>query len=156
MSDKPEIRCFSLDQANAVAALHARCFDRSWSLVDFQRYAQLDAYTGVTAWAKGQFAGFALASRSADEAEILTLAMAPECRCKGIARLMLPSLLSRLEEQGAGSVFLEVGETNLPAIALYRSCAFEMVGTRPGYYSTANGQEDALIMRFIASQQNRL
>jgi ribosomal-protein-alanine N-acetyltransferase len=45
-------------------------------------------------------------------------------------------------------LWLEVRESNAPAIALYDSYGFAVVGTRKGYYpaDNGNGREDALLM----------
>ena len=51
-------------------------------------------------------------------------------------------------DQGATSLFLEVGVDNEPAIALYEGLGFERVGRRAGYYTRADGEiVDAIVMR---------
>ena len=46
------------------------------------------------------------------------------------------------------AIFLEVGEDNPAAIALYRAAGFGQVGRRPGYYRRKDtGRIAALIMR---------
>ena len=67
---------------------------------------------------------------AADEAEILTIAVEPAARASGLATALLSHHLSRLARAGAGGVFLEVDETNLPALALYRRFGFRQVGRR--------------------------
>jgi ribosomal-protein-alanine N-acetyltransferase len=48
----------------------------------------------------------------------------------------------------AEALFLEVDETNRPAIALYKRFGFRQVGRRPNYYSSADGSSaGALVMR---------
>jgi ribosomal-protein-alanine N-acetyltransferase len=44
-------------------------------------------------------------------------------------------------------MFLEVGESNVPAVGLYRTCGFSPVGRRPDYYRDSEGRrETAVIM----------
>ena len=43
----------------------------------------------------------------------------------------------------AERLFLEVDETNQPAIALYRRFGFREVGKRPRYYQSAEGASPA-------------
>ena len=48
--------------------------------------------------------------------------------------------------EGMEEMLLEVRESNVPAIQLYKSTGFETVGKRQDYYQ--NPQEDALVMRW--------
>jgi [ribosomal protein S18]-alanine N-acetyltransferase len=60
----------------------------------------------------------------------------------------MDAVLRRLHAQRAEALFLEVDETNLPAIALYAGLGFHEVGKRPAYYQTAGQRKaSALVMR---------
>ena len=48
---------------------------------------------------------------------------------------------------GANLIYLEVRPANTAAIRLYESMGFRQAGLRPGYYQSASGREDALVMR---------
>jgi ribosomal-protein-alanine N-acetyltransferase len=74
-----------------------------------------------------------------DEAEIITVAIAPEARGKGHARPLLARHLDELSRRGVARVHLEVEEENAPAIALYRRLRFQDTGRREGYYQKADG-----------------
>ena len=65
---------------------------------------------------------------------------APEQR-KGIGSALLQDFL-RFSQ--AGSVLLEVRESNLPALLLYKKCGFQESGRRKNYYSAP--QEDAILL----------
>ena len=79
-----------------------------------------------------------------DEMRISTLAVDPEERRKGLAGRLLVTAMEGAAQAGAEVATLEVRESNMAAIQLYRSHAYEIVGRRPRYYRD-NG-EDALLM----------
>lgn len=88
--------------------------------------------------------GMILARVAADEAEILTIAVAPDQQRQGIGRTLLRAAAHHAAAQGATALFLEVAEGNRPAAALYASCGFTQVGQRRRYY--ADG-DNALVLR---------
>ncbi len=86
--------------------------------------------------------GFAL------EAEVLTVGVAPSHQRQGLAQALFSEGLAILSRQiPAGSLFLEVRESNLGARQLYKKLGFEDVGFRKNYYQTDNGREGAILMR---------
>lgn len=87
--------------------------------------------------------GFVVARVAGGEAEILTLAVAPQARGKGLGRALLCEAIAKAEQLGAGEMFLEVGSGNPAARALYAGLGFVGVGARKAYY---RGQ-DALVLR---------
>lgn len=130
--------------ADALAALHASCFPDAWDAA---------AITGLLA-TPGTFAfvhddGFVLARVAGDEAEILTLAVAPRARGRGLGRALLQAVISRAAELRATSLFLEVGADNPAALALYAGLGFARVGMRKAYYNSG----DALVLRLPLSAE---
>ena len=79
------------------------------------------------------------------EADVLNLAVAPDCRRQGLGRKLLCTLTELLHSRGIESLSLEVRPTNQAALALYSDLGFAQVGRRPKYY--VNPTEDALILR---------
>lgn len=77
---------------------------------------------------------------SAPEVEILNIAVVPEFRRLGFARALLDNLLS-----APGVFFLEVRESNEPALRLYGQSGFHEVARRTNYYEEP--EEDAIVMR---------
>ena len=60
----------------------------------------------------------------------------------------MDAALRHLHGERAEALFLEVDETNVPAIALYRRLGFRQVGHRANYYrSPERGPTGALVMR---------
>jgi ribosomal-protein-alanine N-acetyltransferase len=131
-----------------IAALHAASFNRGWSDEEIEHMLIDRDVLGHRARACRQHAGFILALRLFDEAEILSVAVAAAHRSRGLARTMLDVHLQRLAWLGARAVFLEVGEDNAPARRLYQRAGFREVGRREGYYpDDAGNPTAALVLR---------
>jgi ribosomal-protein-alanine N-acetyltransferase len=130
--------------AAVFAALHAQSFRRGWSEQEFQRLLADRNVVAHRATLGRTCAGFILSSLVAGEAEILSVAISPAYRGRGYARPLLDTHLRWLAGVGARAVFLEVGETNVPARRLYRRAGFREVGRRQGYYDSG---VTALVLR---------
>jgi ribosomal-protein-alanine N-acetyltransferase len=130
---------------DALAALHERCFQTPapWSA---DAFAQFVADPLVFLLVEGD-AGFLLGRAVAGEAELLTLAVAPESRRLGLGRKLLARFLYQARVRGVDRCFLEVSAQNAPAIALYESAGFAGAGVRRSYYLAPDGQRsDALVL----------
>jgi ribosomal-protein-alanine N-acetyltransferase len=122
-----------------LALIHAACFVRSWSAAEL---GEMLKSPGIIAFAAD--AGFVLARTASDEAEILTLAVMPAARRKGLGRSLVLEVAGQAFARGARAMFLETGHDNAPARALYAGLGFVEVGTRASYYGPA---EDAIVLR---------
>jgi ribosomal-protein-alanine N-acetyltransferase len=92
--------------------------------------------------------GLILMRAIAGEAEVLTLAVEPSHRRRGVARALLRAGLTQAAASGAEEVFLEVAADNVAALALYRAEGFREAGHRGGYYRRPGGAAvDALVLR---------
>lgn len=139
------------EDSPAIAVLHQEDFHRPWTDVEFASLLSQDTVFGFLARETGRGheapAGFVLARLAADEAEILTIAVARAHRRQGLGWKLMDAVLRELHRQRAEALFLEVDETNAAAIALYRRFGFSEVGKRPDYYQSATGATGALVMR---------
>lgn len=126
-----------------LAALHAACFSDAW---DAAAIAALLAGPGAFTFHTAD--GFVLARVAGGEAEILTLAVTPQARGRGLGRALLQAAIDRAAELDAEAVYLEVGADNPHALALYAGLGFAKVGIRKGYYAPAISRDgDALVLR---------
>jgi len=127
----------------ALAALHGAAFpDDPWN-ADALRLLAF-APGAITLIAPG---GFILLRVAADEAEVITLAVDPAWRRRGIGGRLLAAGLGRAAQAGAGTAFLEVAIDNIAALALYREAGFAEVGRRRNYYHRPEaGPVDALVL----------
>lgn len=123
---------------NKLADLHKLCFpDKPWSADDFGDLKK----SGCEIIASQN--GFIVYRVVADEAEIITIGVAPNARRGGIADAMLAIMERDVKKSGATTIFLEVAETNAAARALYCKNGYTAVGTRPKYYDGV----DAILMK---------
>jgi ribosomal-protein-alanine N-acetyltransferase len=129
------------DQA-ALAALHAAAFPpaEAWGAEAMALMLEMPGAFGL--WRPG--AGLILARAAAGEAEVLTLAVLPSGRRRGLGTALLAGAMQGAVLRGATAMFLEVAAGNAAALALYRASGFAEVGRRRRYY--ADGA-DALVMR---------
>ena len=132
--------------AAALAALHASSFNRGWSEQEFEQLLTDRNVVADRAASGRATVGFILSRRAADEAEILSVAVAHSWRGRGLARRLLDLHLRRLAGLGLRAVFLEVDEDNMPARRLYARAGFREVGRRPSYYPQGGGSATAALV----------
>ncbi len=146
---KPQFDILKPDHAAVCAELHAGAFLHGWAEIEFERLLTAPTSFGDGAFDRGTPIGFILSRAAADEAEVLTLVVAPRWRKRGIAGGLLARHLGRLAAAGTRALFLEVSEDNVPARALYKRAGFAEAGRRKAYYATPAGgtRADALILR---------
>ena len=92
--------------------------------------------------------GFVILRHAADEAEILSIGVLPAVRRQGVGRTLLAAAVEHAGAAGAAAIFLEVGEDNAIARALYEMAGFVPVGRQPDYYRRAgHSGVAAIVMR---------
>lgn len=146
-----EIRSATAADTGLMAAIHAECFEHSWSQESFCTLLRSPGVFGLlTFTAHGQIGSFILVRVAADEAEILTLATLPAARRSGLASGLVRTAIEHAKKRGAVRCFLEVAETNQLALNLYRKLDFEQVALRPHYYeSRSHAGVAAVVMRRV-------
>jgi ribosomal-protein-alanine N-acetyltransferase len=134
--------------APRLAQLHGASFHRGWGEGEFERMLA-ERNTLVHRLRLGhKTIGFAVSRMAADEAEILSIAIDPSYRGRGLSRELLLTHLGHLAGRGIRTIFLEVEENNQPARRLYQWAGFTVVGRRERYYQEPGGlQLNALLMR---------
>ncbi len=121
-----------------LVALHAKCFPhKPWSAADFSDLKK----SGCEIIASQN--GFIVYRATLDEAEIITIGVAPDARCTGIAAAMLGIVEGDLKKRGVKHIFLEVAADNAPARSLYKNNGYAEIGVRPKYYDGV----DAIMMK---------
>jgi tRNA threonylcarbamoyl adenosine modification protein YeaZ len=130
--------------APLLAELHAGAFSTGWPAAEVAQMLEIPGTLALLASRGTVPLGFILLRAIAGEAELLTLAVAPNHRRKGVARLLVESGFIYLKNLRTTALHLEVSSINHAAIALYQAHGFSQSGLRRGYYSSG---EDAILMR---------
>jgi ribosomal-protein-alanine N-acetyltransferase len=142
-----KLRPATAADAAAMACVHATAFGSPWSAEDIQRFADEPGGFALAAESAAGLAGFILCRVMAGEAEILTLAVRPRSRRRGVARSLVEAALA-VAAQTAEAMCLEVAEDNPGALALYQRTGFAAVGRRARYYARPSAMPvDAIVMR---------
>ena len=145
---EPALSDASPRDAAAMAALHGASFRHGWSDGEFERLLRERSTVAHRAMAGSTLCGFIVSRLAAGEAEILSVAVTPARRSRGLGRALLTLHLRRLAGLGVTAVFLEVDEDNAPARRLYARAGFHEVGKRPGYYRQGRDRAaTALVLR---------
>jgi [ribosomal protein S18]-alanine N-acetyltransferase len=134
--------------AEALALLHRACFpDDPWEAGALSRIMALSGGFGWLAWEEDEPAGFILVRDLGNECEILSFGVTPRWRRRGIGHALLRTAIDEAARRGLPSMVLEVAVDNDPAIELYNTVGFGVVGRRARYYRRPDGRADALILR---------
>ena len=139
----------SPEHAGELAQLHAGLFEKPWDADSFLRLLMHPGSTSflARAGAPAQTAGFIVSQLAADEAQILTLGVRKDSQRHGIARRLVEAMVRAARKAEVRRLFLEVGQSNAPALGLYNGLGFQQVGHRKGYYEHAGAPaEDALVL----------
>jgi ribosomal-protein-alanine N-acetyltransferase len=136
------IRVATEADAEQLADIHTAAFParEAWSRDVLLLHLRMPTTIGLLHDAGGMI----LARVAADDAEVLTLAVTPEARRRGIGSALLRSAIERAAARGAAQMFLEVSVNNAAARALYAGNGFTDAGRRRRYYADGT---DALVMR---------
>ena len=142
------VEAASLRDARRLAQLHGESFHRGWGEGEFESMLT-ERNTLVHRLKVGRkLVGFAVSRMAADEAEILSIAVAAGYRGRGLSRNLLLTHLGHLAGRGVRKIFLEVEENNQPARRLYERAGFSVAGRRERYYQQPGGEQlNALLMR---------
>lgn len=153
MPDLPLLHPLKPDDLPAWWAIEQACFSHPWS--ERQLSAQLNHARNhcFGLFELNQLVGFAVFSTVLDEAELLQIAIVPEQQGRGLAAELLSQSIRILQQADITRFMLEVRASNVAAIRLYEKFGFSEDGRRKGYYPTAGGREDAVLMSLSAESK---
>ena len=126
-----------------LVALEGKCFESAWSAGQYEAGFDSGAIHVFGIRDNSQLFGYVAISLVVDEMEILNIAVLPSHQRQGHGFSLLSAALAFGESNGVVQVFLDVAESNLPALRLYQKSGFVGISLRKKYYAN----DDAVIMR---------
>ncbi len=134
------IRCADLNDVDAITAIEKRVFRHPWSKNQIVQELEQENGKKVFAEFEEKMISYIMIRVVNNEAQILNIAVDLPYQHRGYGKKLLQYTLSELGTET--DVFLEVRESNLPAIKLYSEFNFEEIGVREHY----SDGESAVVM----------
>lgn len=148
----PEFRLMSESDLPRVLGVEREAYSHPWTKESF-----INCLNGADeCWVllcEGEISGHLVLTTVLDEGQILNICVKPSLQGKGLGTALMMLAEDRFHTRNCNTVFLEVRASNKPARRLYRSSGFDHVGQRKGYYPSAAGREDAIIMRRLLADR---
>lgn len=131
-----------------IAQLETLCFSDPWSVRSLASELDNPLSCWLVALEDDVVAGYVGSQTVMDESDMMNIAVHPDFRRRGIARMLVTELITRLRDRGSHQLTLEVRASNVSAKALYASAGFQAVGRRKNYYAHPREDADILQIRF--------
>ena len=144
---RESVRPAHIDDAAVMVLLEAKASAFPWKESHYLESLNNRNHHSYLLQENGCIHGLLVFSRIVDEVELLNVAVDPAYQGQGKGGRLVDFLINE-NRNLARHIFLEVRETNTPAIALYSKRGFAICGRRKHYYPTTVGREDALIMNY--------
>jgi ribosomal-protein-alanine acetyltransferase len=146
------VRNFLPEDADAVLAIAAQSpTAANWSKESYLKFAREEGSLALVLEINSEIQGFLIGRLSADQAELLNLAVAAAHRRKSAGKALLGHALGEWRSRNAKAVYLEVRESNAGAIAFYEKHGFTGAGRRKGYYHQPDEPALTLVRKLTAS-----
>src|SRR5438477_11972087 len=138
-----EVRRMTPDDLEEVMVIERAAFRHPWSPELFRRELEhdwstilvaIEPLTSASGKGSERIIAFLIYWLVHDEVHILNVAVAPEQRRKGFARMLMVETERRAHQAGAALMTLEVRRSNHSALDLYREFDYRAVGVRPNFY----------------------
>jgi [ribosomal protein S18]-alanine N-acetyltransferase len=134
----------SLDVSQLMAVEQA-CHEFPWSQKTMESCLSGRYFNGCIVKG-GRLIGFYIAERAGPDVSLMDICVDPDNQGKGYANALIMDFIQCCEAYNTENVFLEVRESNTPAIALYEKFGFIETGLRKNYYPSSSGKENAILM----------
>lgn len=141
---KLEITDFLPEHITRVAEIERECFSDPWSEQAIGDDLSNPLAKYFVCARDASVVGYVGAHCVLDECYITNIAVDKNCRKLGIGHALMQAIIDHAQQMRASFITLEVRQSNISAISLYKSMRFCNQGIRRGFYRLPD--EDAIIM----------
>jgi [ribosomal protein S18]-alanine N-acetyltransferase len=142
-----QIRQFRAEDISAISEIEQLSFKDPFPTYFLSQLADANPDTFLVAVKGDKIVGYAVIDKWPDQDHLVSIAVLPESRRKGVGQALLAHLIEKLQ---TGSLRLEVRRSNKAALDLYRKNGFVQTGLAPSYYTDG---EDALQMEKLVQKK---
>ena len=128
---------------SSIYLIELKSFKYPYPLQLFVFYYKLSPETFIVVECSSNVVGYAIGLIEGDVGHIISLAVDPKFRGRGLGKLLLRELEKRLVSAGAKVFKLEVSVNNLIALRMYTSLGYRVVNLIRNYYPDGS---DAYLM----------
>ena len=138
---KQDIRTVRQEDIEEISLLEEASFNDPYPSYFLSELARDNPETFLVLTLNNEIVGYGVVDRWADDDHLISIAVRPDSRRKGLGEALLVELEKRLSRERP--LRLEVRQSNFAAIHLYSKRGFTKTGLAEGYYGDG---EDAIIM----------
>jgi [ribosomal protein S18]-alanine N-acetyltransferase len=142
-----QIRQFRAEDISAISEIEQLSFKDPFPTYFLSQLADANPDTFLVAVKGDKIVGYAVIDKWPDQDHLVSIAVLPESRRKGVGQALLAHLIEKLQ---TGSLRLEVRRSNKAALDLYRKNGFVQTGLAHSYYTDG---EDALQMEKLVQKK---
>jgi len=141
-----KLRKFSLSDLEQIMEIEKISFPnrKLFSADYFRKFYQKSPEGFIVAEDKGKILGYAIGEVQKDCGKIISIAVYPIYRKKGIGKELANFLIEYFKKKNLKKISLHVRKNNLAAISFYKNLGFQILKTIKNYYQ--NG-DDAYLMK---------
>ncbi|MGQ9515507.1 MAG: ribosomal protein S18-alanine N-acetyltransferase [Thermoproteota archaeon] len=139
---EPKIRDAKVEDLSNIYEIERASFDNPYTPEYIEMLLRFKQGIFLVAEIDGTLIGYVVATVRGRSGHIISIAVIPEQRRRGIGRRLMEEVVEELRRRGASVIRLEVKKGN-PAVDFYLSCGFKRFGIIPSYYGDGS---DAISM----------
>ena len=140
-TEEVNIRAVNQDDIERVSVLEQASFNDPYPSYFLSELARDNPETFLVLTLNNEIVGYGVVDHWEDHDHLISIAVRPDSRRKGLGEALLVELEKRLSKERP--LRLEVRQSNFPAIQLYLKRGFTKTGLAEGYYGDG---ENAIIM----------
>jgi len=136
----------TVDDVSQLMTVEVNCHSHPWSEKTFKSCIG-ERYFGSYLVEDSNIIGFYVGEYILEEATLMDICVSPDFQGKGYGKYILNHYQQAAKQLGAKTLFLEVRAKNISALMMYINDGYAEIGRRTGYYPSAVGYEDAIVMK---------